>query len=78
MPYEVSDDHEMLKCSSLHILSTSDSRHKPVHIPWVCGVSQVTPSVGDGTCSTVILGERAQLHWGDPAVVVQGLCRPVS
>lgn len=48
----------VVRCSGLD-LSSSDGRHKPVHIPWVCGVSQVTPSVADRTCSTAILGERA-------------------
>lgn len=70
------------RCSArdaqLEILSGSDGRHKPVHIPWVCGVSQVAPGVADRTRSTAILGERAQRHWGDPAVMVHGLCRPVG
>lgn len=62
----------------VYILRSSDSRHKPVHIPRVRWVSQITPSVGDRTCGTVILGERAQLHWGDPAVMVHGLHWPVG
>lgn len=61
-----------------YILSISDSRHKPVYIPRICRVSQITPCVADGTCSAVILGERTQLHRGHPAVMVHRLCRPVG
>lgn len=64
--------------AGIYVLGSSDGRHKPVHIPRICRVSQITPSVANRTCSTVILGEWPQLHWGDPAIMVHRLCMSVT
>lgn len=59
--------------------SCSDRGNKPVHGPGIWRVSQVAPAVGNRTCRhAVVLGERAELHWRRPAVMVHCLCRAMG
>lgn len=45
-------------------------RHKPVHVSWVRGMSEIPAGVSNRSGSAVVLGKGAQVHRRDSAIMV--------